>query len=464
MEHSGIRPSGRFQFGEYHLWYRRDRDDWAICWYADGKTHRVQTGIGGGDADNPPQQAIEALTDHHRRHASPNKGGPAAPEVLLIGPVLDRWLLEHVSGLAAPQRYAWSVVAWQRFFDDREKKGDLRARTVSILDDDLLEDFLAFRQAEGVCAPTIERDFGAVRSALNWAVTKHLLTFAPRIPKVEGHKVKRQIEFSVPQLAAIFESAASMPDGEHLFLFILLMVFEHARGEAVLELYSAQIKGDRIHFNAEERPQTRKHRAIVPIVPSVAPWLQGIEGKVVMYRRSRTQAEIQAGKGTFEERQTHRLQRSWRTCLLRAHAAHPELDLARQATTGTGELLWLRPRNARNLKDREWRPKMEIMGPPNALRHTSHTWLERTGVPRAQIETAAGHEAGGDGSGSIYTHVRPDYLSDFVAGMEKLFDELDAYTSAHRHPSDPKHARNRTVIGAARRWVSRALGAVGRRP
>ena len=53
----------RFEVGPFWLWYRRDRDDWNICWLDGRVTRRASTGIGGDERD-PPEPAKEALIDH----------------------------------------------------------------------------------------------------------------------------------------------------------------------------------------------------------------------------------------------------------------------------------------------------------------------------------------------------------------------------------------------------------------
>jgi len=75
------------------------------------------------------------------------------------------------------------------------------------------------------------------------------------------------------------------------------------------------------------------------------------------------------------------------------------------------------------------------IGTPNTLRHTIHTWHKRHGVPEAQIDAAAGHSE--QGTGANYTHLRPEYLKEFVASTEAFWAAVDDFTDAHRrYPLD----------------------------
>ncbi|MBV8970752.1 MAG: hypothetical protein JO290_00505 [Sphingomonadaceae bacterium] len=68
---------------------------------------------------------------------------------------------------------------------------------------------------------------------------------------------------------------------------------------------------------------------------------------------------------------------------------------------------------------------------PNTFRHTCHTNCETVGVPPAQIDLAAGH-APRKGSGRNYSHLRPEYLREFVAAIEGYWAEMDRLTTVHR--------------------------------
>lgn len=56
--------------------------------------------------------------------------------------------------------------------------------------------------------------------------------------------------------------------------------------------------------------------------------------------------------------------------------------------------------------------------------------MHRSNVPEAQIETAAGHR--GDGTNKRhYRHLRPEYLADFIDGVESLWEDVSKLTKVH---------------------------------
>ncbi len=59
-----------------------------------------------------------------------------------------------------------------------------------------------------------------------------------------------------------------------------------------------------------------------------------------------------------------------------------------------------------------------------------HTYLAACGVPKAQIDTAAGHSTD-DGTGDRYNHLRPSYITEFIEGIESFWKEVGRFTDAH---------------------------------
>jgi len=56
----------------------------------------------------------------------------------------------------------------------------------------------------------------------------------------------------------------------------------------------------------------------------------------------------------------------------------------------------------------------------------------------APARAAAGHVSDGGGTGKNYTHLRPEYLKDFVAAVEAYWSEMDGLTRVHRSQVGPK--------------------------
>jgi integrase len=427
----GAAAGERFQLGPFWLWYRADRDDWSICWLEARTTRRRSTGIGGGAPDSPPDAAHQALANHYLEHkAGTRAAAPEAPGEVLLGDITERWLTGHVAELAEGGRYAMSVLVLDRFWEHLRAQGRLpEPLTVSAVTSSIVDQFVAFRRGEGVSAPTISRDLAALRGPINWALRENIIAAAPRIKDVKGKEKRKELEWSIEQVAAILEAAWAAEERRHVHLFALINLSTHGRAEAILELDAdTQIRDGLIYFNAPGRLQTRKRRSIVPICPTLAPWLDGMTGKVIRYRVPTSKKTRSAGGPDFYERPTADIGNAFASTLVAAHMLQPELKLARHAVDERGQKVWLPPR--KKLGEVDCRPKLVAIGSPNTLRHSIHTWHQRQGVPQAQIDAAAGHSSE-QGSGANYTHLRPSYLKDFIDSTEAFWAAVGEHTDVH---------------------------------
>ena len=424
--------AGRYQLGKYWLWYRADRDDWCICWLDGRTTRRKSLGIGGGYPNDPPEEAQQALADHFNGNEQ-TTAFLASPSEVLMEDITRLWLNQHVAYLADPTRYAYSILALERFYARQRKLGKMpEPYTVAGVRTQMIRDFISFREGEGVSSPTISRDIAALRGPIQWALEEQILASAPRIIDVEGRSKSREIEYNREQVAAILEAAGSRPDRYHVLRYMMIALSTLGRSEAILELdASRQVKDNLIYFKQPNELQTRKRRAIVPIAPTLAPWLSGITGRVIQYKAPYSEKARSAGAPEYFVRNVGDIGKAFEGCLVDAGLMQPDLDLCRQAHDDSGSPIWLPARKKLHETDR--RPKMKGVGTPNTLRHTTHTFLAAKGVPKAQIDTAAGHSTDG-GTGDKYNHLRPDYLQEFIAAIEQFWVEVDAFTDVHRRP------------------------------
>jgi integrase len=356
----------------------------------------------------------------------------------LLRELTKQWLSRHVADLVDVGRYTTSVFTLGRFWDHLDCIGELPdPLTVSAVNSILVDKFISFRRAEGASAPTISRDLAALRGPINWALRENLITAAPRVKDVKGKDKKKELEWNPEQVAAILEAAWEAEERRHVHLFTMIHCSTHGRTEAIIGLDAdTQIRDGLIYFNAPGRLQTRKRRSIVPICPTLAPWLDGVSGKVIRYRVATSKKTRAAGGPDYYERPTSDLGNAFEGVLLAAHMLRPELKLARHRTDERGNKLWLPPR--RKLGEVDMRPDLVGIGSPNTLRHTIHTWHQRQGVPQAQIDAASGHNTE-QGSGANYTHLRPQYLSEFIASTEAFWEAVGEFTDAHlRYRRDTK--------------------------
>jgi hypothetical protein len=223
--------------------------------------------------------------------------------------------------------------------------------------------------------------------------------------------------------------ALATPEREHIALVAMIALSTHGRIEAILELDEClgQIQDGLIFFNAPGRAQTKKRRSIVPIAPTLAPWLEGRKGRIIRAKRQRLDPET--GEVAYVDEPTDSIKKAFKGCLIAA-------GITEIAADEGGEPVWLPPRGRLG----ETKPRLQLvgLGSPNTLRHTCSTEMHRRGVPEAQIDAAAGHAGNGTNT-RHYRHLRPDYLQDFIAGVEAFWAEVGQHTDAHlRYHRDTK--------------------------
>lgn len=391
------RQRQRHQLGDFWLWQRPDSGTWNICWLecaSDGRgvTRRLATSARGGGPDAPPQEALDALAAHHIAHTRPQK---QAKEEALVEALMADWLKHHVSNLAAPDRYIYSVDQWIAFFDEERRRGRIEGPTVAELTPDLQARFRTWRDSSGVGGHTIDRDLAALRGALTWAWKVQRIDHPPYIASVPTHQKAppRDRVLSIEEVAAILDECVGRPEREHLIRFIVLELGTAGRPEAVLELTDANIdlKRNLIDPRQPGRIHARKRRAIVPMAKAVRPWVEGVQGKLIKYKVPIAEKNREPGGPTHFERDTKSIKTTWATVCF---------DAGVKGAT------------------------------PKTLRHTMLTWLAERGVPSEQRQKLAGHSPQGT-TARNYEHLSPDYLREAVAEIDAFFDELSKHTKAH---------------------------------
>lgn len=414
--------TARFQIGQFWLDYREERDRWCIAWYdsAARTRRRKQLDVRGGSKDDPPVAAKQALAKHHAENERPPEA--AKPADARLSPIMTMWLNEKASKLARAEQDGYAIRHWQTFLDAERAAGRLPDPiTVADVRQPLVRRFINERLSAGKSGETVNAEVSSLRRALNWAMKDaEMITSVPFIPTVDKNDRpgSRQVEYSMEQVAALIEAAARFPERHHVRLFTLISMSTHGRTEAILELDASQIKKGLIYFNAEGRRQTTKRRPTVPIAPTLKPWLEGAEGKVIRYRAQlRRDRWADPDVPEYFERPCLDIGKAFNACLIDAGICH-EVD-----------------------------GKVRGIGTPNTLRHTLHTYLQTVGVPQAQIDMAAGHQE--PGSGRNYTHLRPEYLKEFIAAVEAYWADMRTLTTAHLRTHCGPKARKSGVAPVA---------------
>lgn len=317
----------------------------------------------------------------------------------MLSDLVVDWLNNHVADLDDPERYLQSVERWSDFWAIEQKAGrvpsPVRVRDITPA---LVKRFIRWRQDAGVGGHAISRDLAALRGPLRYAWKNHKLVNVPFIPDVpEAQKAPpRDRVLSFPEIARLMEKCLQ-PDREHGLRFMVLELGTAGRPEAVLELHdhNVDLENNLIDPNQPGRRHLRKRRTIVPIAKHVRPWVEGVKGKLIVYRAPITNPKTLAKLAPDAPRYLERPVKSIRTLW---DAICAECDI-------TGAT-------------------------PKTLRHTMLTWLARRGIPKEQRQQLAGHVPQ-DTTSKNYEHLTPDYLAEAIEGIDAFFDELSKHTKAH---------------------------------
>lgn len=414
----------RVELGPYWLDYRAERQEWCIAWYdsAARTRRRRSTGIGGSREAGPPEAAREALAKFYLEANKPSE--PQQPAAAEVGHLLAIWQRDHVATKADPARYAISVVHLLRFFERERKLGHvIGGVTVASVNKDFVNRFIAWRKTEGVGGHTISRDLAALRGALNHAWREELITSAPFVREVDAKdKAKpRELTYSPEQVAAILEAAWRLPERHHVMRYTMIQLSTCGRGEAILDLHAHQIEDGLIYFLDPDRDQTSKRRSIVPVAPTLAPWLEGASGKIIRYRTEIALANREPDGPEFFERDCYDIGKAFDACLIEAGLGRPML--------GADKMPLMLPPRAK-LGETEPRPRLRGKGTPNTLRHTVISEMHRRGVDERQIDMASGHAPIGTNKKN-YMHLRPDYLAELIAAVEDYWSQMKRFTTVH---------------------------------
>ncbi len=422
----------------FYLDWRADRQQYCVAWYdAVARTRRrVGTGVGGGDDVDPPIAAREALAAHYSAYARPAAAqGPA--EAGFSG-LLRRYLEEHCSRLRSPDKPAYAARHIETFLAEQRRAGALPAIvTVADINRALVERYIRWRRTSGVVGETINRELATWSGCLGWAWRQELIVSRPFIPTVPEEECSgpRELEWSPEQVAAILEASWAESARHHVHLFAMTSLSTHGRTDAIIELdLDVQYRKGLLNFLPPGDRQTHKRRSIVPAAPTLAEWLDGRTGKLIQYRAMKAQRHwADPAVPEYFERATWDIGKALSAAIVAAGLAHPSLKLIEPLLDADGNqamhVYTTRAAGSDRIPDPRplWRPR----GTPNTFRHCCQTYHQAMGTPQAQIDLASGHAGEGTGRRN-YSHLRPEYLRQFIANVEAYWAEMDSLTKVHR--------------------------------
>jgi site-specific recombinase XerD len=252
------------QIGDYWLSKKPGRkeqgDPWCRTWY--DKRVRQTRHVSLGTAD--VQEARLRLADWVFKNG---KVSETNPESILIDLVLLRYWEKHGRNAINCNALKAALGQWQAFWE---------GRAVSDITPDEQERFRQHLGEGTLRSSTIDKILSVGRAALNFAVKRKELDTAPHIFMIETDEERRSRqpmgEPVTPELMALLSRAAKH---RHHFVFMLLAATTLGRPEAILDLRRMQYDaGDqRLYLNPPGRKQTKKFRPVIPVAPTLKPWL-----------------------------------------------------------------------------------------------------------------------------------------------------------------------------------------------
>ncbi len=300
------------------------------------------------------REAQDRLVAWVMEHASLQPGDPRS---VTIAECLQRYYLQHAQHLPSEE---------QTRIGSRQLLSQLGDAVVAELTPDRQARLVAELRAAGRSGGTVSRILSVLRAALKHAEKFQLLTKAPFIFDVPKGQPRDRV-LTVAELRSLFRHASP-----HLQVFIVFAIGTAARRSAILELTPGRcsLARRRIDLNPGGRAQTKKHRAVVPLAPALAPWVEAATGEYLVEYHGQPVASIKT---------------AWREARIRAGLG-PDVT-------------------------------------PNTIRHTVATMLREEGVPEAQCAAFLGHRWSNSTTEGYAKH-RPDYLSDAVAVVDRLISEV----------------------------------------
>jgi integrase len=382
-----------YTVGDYWLAKRPDGRSpfWQIRWYDErAKTTRsISTGCERLEA---AKDAIHAFVMEERSK------GPQEPDEALVLAILKRFYDERGPKVKNRVAFASSFRIFTGFLM-QDKIG--AGAVVADLKSDVWERFIDWRtgphsytapfagktlshESPGVSGEAIQRTLSDIRAALNYAVKRDRLPFAPHVPNVPTslRSPPRDFTLSYEQLGAII--GYSLNDLEAL-RWILGMLATGARPDATLAWNIAEQYKRRdkrlLDTHPHGWPTTKKRNAIVPVIEPFHAWLG-----------------------------------AWGDC----------------------------PHKPAKSRKRWWRNMRKVLGlgeeiVPKVIRHTVATELRAMGVPQSDVEGLLGHQMS-NRTTAVYAKYDPTRLILAKQGLERIWqrswDEAFKWLSEHFRDTD----------------------------
>jgi len=419
-------PERLHPIGDYWISKHPQRPDgeWCRTWYDRSGRQTRRNSLGTCDLQESKGKLEQWYASHllglDRDQGKHDRSRPAAigaqpPELVSIENLMVVYWEQHAKSLQSAATEFRNLGCWQEFWEGRT------VAEITPTEQARFRDWLVSRPRGGRTAAKpltgagIDRILDTGRAALERAVKYQLLTAAPHVFSTMTADAKRSRKpkgrpITLDELASLFRAAQSFHARQYLVFACATM----ARPGAILDIRSGGYDAAHqiLSINPAGRAQNKKFRPMIPVAPTLRPWLAlptGESGVYVTYR-GQPVANILA---------------TWR--LMRARAG------------------------------------LDIEVTPYSIRHTMSRELRKRRVPTEQISLFLGHlPSGSTATTSIYAPYEPDFLSDAIAGVEVVFGTIaqllpDGYLSPPSVDYVPTGQASRRGIGEEKRESIRRM-------
>jgi integrase len=336
-------------------------DPYCLTWYDESARQTRRESLGTADF----QEACLLVAEHAVRRDPPRD---ARPEDVPISTCLLKYWDEHGKDLISCRHAKRHSRLWTEFWGDK---------TVAEITLEAQTEFRKFL-GEGRLKPsTVDKALQTGKAALNHANRAGILTHVPRIVLIETEEDRRDREpMGIPITPAIAARFIDKITNPRLLMFTMILANTLARPQAVYDLRRAQFDHEvnTIRLNPPGRRQTKKFRPLLPVTPTLRPWLMSVSDPLEYFV-------------AHDGEQMKALRGSWESTV--RHAGLP--------------------------------PGYT----PYSFRHGLAGAMREYGVPSEQIDYFLGHAPrGGAKTTYIYAPMKPHYCKQAVAAIEAFMEEV----------------------------------------
>lgn len=246
--------------GEIGLWQHPVTKRFYVTWTERGRSFRLST----------RQRGRKEAEEYRAAFVLENNAGEAVkPGEIEVRTLLYGYYERHAKALPSEERTRISIAHLKKFYG---------AGSVSTVNARNHERYIAQCRQEGKADGTINRQLGALRAALRFAVKSGDLQTAPFVPSLREPPPRPHV-LTQAQADALLKAARSRADYLHVEAFVQIALQTGARRSAILQLTwdRVDLKAKTIDFRLPGIAHVRKRRAVTGISSGLATFLRRLQ-------------------------------------------------------------------------------------------------------------------------------------------------------------------------------------------